>query len=242
VGGGGLKLGLLLGSMYGAAYARAAGIEVPFEVEFVGVQMHGGDPARRAVDRYRAGLPCDRLEDLYENDALIDKRNDGTFAVPGSITLPLLAKAGDIELVSSDEVGQAMLQLSSRYGKKIEPAGALSFAGARAWASRHPVASDKRNRVTLVTYTTGSNVTDENFMSFKADADKAARSRQAAENERVTSWNQQHYSFLPSDDARRLSAIVEGVRTRKQRRAAQAVGTASCSRGTRVWSGPTSVK
>jgi threonine dehydratase len=170
VGGGGHMTGLAFGYRYAAELAAENGYTPSFKATFYGVQMEGGDATRRAVDHYRQDLPHEVLDDVFpEGD--YDKTNDGTFTMPGDLTVRTLADrsvVADIFTVSKAEVGRAMAHLSSQLGKKVEPAGALSHAGAEALAKLSPALRSSDPKSQLVTYVSGANVTDELYEHFMA--------------------------------------------------------------------------
>lgn len=172
VGGGGHLSGLVCGYRYAAERAAENGFQQPFDVSFVGVQMKGGDLARRAVEHKRSGLPYQTIADLFPAGDY-DTSNDGTFAVPGHLTLGVLSDEAAVErIVTVDKgaVGSSMYVQSRQLGKHVEPAGALSRAGAERLASEYD------EPVTFVTYLTGSNVSPELYEEFMV----ARRARQAA--------------------------------------------------------------
>lgn len=179
LGGGGFLSGLIMGGRFARDCAQANGVELPFELEFHGVQMEQGDPARRAIENFQNGLPYEALDDLFpDNDA--NKKNDGTFAIPGDRTLAVLVGSGlveDITLVSEAQVGEAMRNTTQWFHlrgnpKCVEPAGALSAAYVEAQAAW--LAGEES--VTILSLVTGANVTKELYDEF---IDKAA----AAHNE-----------------------------------------------------------
>lgn len=166
VGGGGFVSGLVMGSRYARECIEATGQQLPFSIEFVGVQMKDGDPARRTVENYRNGGPHKSLSQLFPTGGE-DKTNDGTFAIPGNNTLPtLVSKLEDIRLVTNVQVAKAMQRLARRHRKRFEPAGALSEAGAEVWAEENAAVPGSYDNATLVTYLTGSNVTWEHYQYF----------------------------------------------------------------------------
>lgn len=174
VGGGGHLSGLVCGYRYAAERAAESGFQQPFDVSFVGVQMEGGDLARRAVEHKRSGLPYTSVTDLFP-DGGFDASNDGTFAVPGHLTLSMLSDAAAVShIVTVDKgaVGASMYTQSRQLDKRVEPAGALSRAGAELLAQQYADAA----KVTFVTYLTGSNVSSELYEDFMV----ARRNRQAA--------------------------------------------------------------
>lgn len=175
VGGGGFISGLVTGSRYAIDVLGYGDQQPPFELTFVGVQMEGGDPARRAVANFLARKPHARMQDLYASGEPADKSNDGTLAVPGDLTLPTLAdrsKVSGLDTVTKPQVAAVMKRLSGKLGKLIEPAGALSRAGALAWAERSAVHPRSDEGQTLVTYITGANVTDETYKEYMAALDR----------------------------------------------------------------------
>ncbi len=172
VGGGGHLSGLVCGYRYAAERAAESGFQQPFDVSFVGVQMEGGDLARRAVEHKRSGLPYASVDDLFP-DGDFDASNDGTFAVPGHLTLSVLSDESAVSrivVVDKGAVGASMYAQSRQLGKRVEPAGALSRAGAELLAGQNA------EQVTFVTYLTGSNVSSELYEDFMV----ARRNRQAA--------------------------------------------------------------
>lgn len=163
IGGGGFATGQIIGSRFALQKAAAEGYDASsLNLTFVGVQMEDGDPARRAVHAYRNNLPWEKLTDLFP-DGRYDKTNDGTFAIPGVHTLPVLADQealSSIRTVPKGRVGLAMAALLSRHGRMYEPAGSLSSALA------YTLAKEADRKTTFVTYLTGANVDESRFTDY----------------------------------------------------------------------------
>ncbi|HEX3568327.1 MAG TPA: pyridoxal-phosphate dependent enzyme [Candidatus Saccharimonadales bacterium] len=214
VGGGGLISGLEMARRY----ADEQGLLNDIDLELIGVQMAGGDLSNRAAQHYTSGRPWKSIEDLFPNGNY-DADNDGTFAIPGNLTMAMLVET-PIMTVSKGQVGGAMAYLSKRYGRNIEPAGALSRAGLEVYLREHAGGP----RTTNITFTTGANVSPELYRRFmeahhQERAEVAAQTDQELQTYRAALWS--------------LGAMgvkgVEGVR--QSQRNGIRVGTTQCVGG-----------
>lgn len=161
VGGGGELAGIAL-AVHSARQAGVCGANV----RVVGVQMEGCDAMNRAVRNVRQGLSPINLFAPSE----FNSRCDGTAVKEvGRLTLPIAAEpalVSGIYTVTEAQLGHAMRRLSAeQFGKRVEPAGALSMAGAMLLApGMRPRHGDKPP--TFVTITCGGNVTAATYQYF----------------------------------------------------------------------------
>jgi threonine dehydratase len=122
---------------------------------------------------------CAALADLQtgKNVTSVDASCDGTAVYePGELTRAVLfdpAFVDEIVVVPKSYVGEAMMKLERELGHPVEPAGALSLAGAQLLQERD---TEHRTYVSLVS---GANVTLQTANHFKATL-YAARQVQAA--------------------------------------------------------------
>jgi threonine dehydratase len=192
VGGGGHLTGLAFGYRYAAEQAAENGYVPSFKATFYGVQMENGDATRRAVERYRQGLPYATLDDVFP-EADYDKTNDGTFTMPGDLTVKALADTrvvADILVVSKPQVGKAMAYLSNQLDKKVEPAGALSHAGATLLAASDPALRPSVRKRQFVTYVSGANVTDELYDHFMNAVSAEQAEKEAAQSAELRAYKE----------------------------------------------------
>jgi threonine dehydratase len=194
---------LLTGTAIAVKYARQRGWLDSMDVEVRGVQMEHGDPGRRAVARFLQGLPWQTLTDLFPDDKY-DTSNDGTFAIPGDLTMPVIADkryVTDILTVTKGQTGEAMHRMGA------EPAGALSWAGLR-----HFVHSERYQNVrgtTNVAFVTGANVTPETRAEYEEVAKKEARAAEDARRARVTTYLSEAYALVPRPKIPKKGVVQE---------------------------------
>lgn len=148
-------------------------------VEVWGVQLKGCDAVKRAVDCIRSGVP---VPDNLFPDGDFNGRSDGTAVLrPGKLTTAVAADETMVKgilTVAEGDLGEAMTMQSRTYGKNIEPAGALSLAGARAYAAANPTRPRSDNSEILLTTTTGANVSPELFGYFMDAAETARKKKE----------------------------------------------------------------
>lgn len=173
VGGGGLIAGIACV----IKWAKDEGLLGRNNVHVIGVQMEGCDALKRSADYTRAGY--EPPKDLFAVGPPFDPSCDGTAVrKPGRLTSAIVADptfVTDILAITPGELGVAMDEATKRHGQSIEPAGALSLAGAKRYAETHPF--DRRGPAeTLITFTTGANVSPETSELFR---------------ERAATWRQQ---------------------------------------------------
>lgn len=154
IGGGGLISGVA--SVF--RWAKDHGI-VGEQVAVIGVQMEGCDAMRRTVMQNRAGLTSELFLDGEFNPSC-----DGTAVKePGTLAQQIVSDerfVADIVTVTEEELGHAMHELETAQSKRVEPAGALSMAGAL-------VDMDQNDTPTkYVTISSGCNVSDETWQHF----------------------------------------------------------------------------
>ncbi len=150
-------------------WAKDQGLVGKDNVQVIGVQMEGCDAMKRHVDYSRAGVtPPDALFEIGMG-APFNGKSDGTAVrKPGELTSKVVADpdyVAEVMRVGEADVAQAMKNLTERHHKRIEPAGALSMAGAQMYAETHRVDVDQRAE-TLITFTTGASVDDKLYESF----------------------------------------------------------------------------
>ncbi len=145
VGGGGLISGL-------AAYVKAVRPEIPV----IGVQTVDSDAMRRSV---AAGRRV-RLNEvgLFSDGTAVKQVGEETFRLTRALV-------DDFVLVDTDAVCAAIKDVFEDTRSILEPAGALSIAGAKEWAR-----SRARTGATLVAVATGANV---NFDRLRFVAERA---------------------------------------------------------------------
>lgn len=170
VGGGGLISGIACVMRW----AKDAGM-VGENVQVYGVQMEGCDAMKRYVDCVRlGGTPGD----LFEEGLPFNPKSDGTAVLePGLLTRAVVADprfVAGIYGVSEGELGIAMADLTKSHSRNIEPAGALALAGARQYMQANPASLRQGPPETIVTFTTGANVSSGLYVHFM---DKAATLR-----------------------------------------------------------------
>lgn len=171
IGGGGLISGVA--SVF--RWAKDHGI-VGEHVEVVGVQMEGCDAMRRAIEQHVA----QEQGDLFA-DGAFDPACDGTAVKePGTLALRVVSDkrfVADVVTVSKEELGHAMHELEAVQDKRIEPAGALSMAGALMDMDQND------NPSTYITISSGCNVSDTTWSYFMEAAgyeeSKSVRQQQA---------------------------------------------------------------
>lgn len=158
IGGGGLISGVA--SVF--RWAKDVGI-IGEQIQVVGVQMEGCDAMRRSVEELQA----------YQNGPLFAEGEfnpacDGTAVQNvGDLTLQIAADkrfVADIVTVSEAELGHAMQELVVAQGKRIEPAGALSMAGALVDMDQNEIPS------VYMTVSSGRNVSQETWDHFAVAA------------------------------------------------------------------------
>lgn len=154
IGGGGLISGVA--SVF--RWAKDNGV-VGEQVKIVGVQMQGCDAMRRTVMQQRT----ERSGELFA-EGEFNPACDGTAVKnPGKLAQQIVADerfVADIVTVTEEELGHAMHELNAAQGKRIEPAGALSMAGALVDMDQNDVPT------TYVTISSGSNVSQETWDHF----------------------------------------------------------------------------
>lgn len=164
IGGGGLISGIACVMKWAKDYGYVG----RDNLQVIGVQMEGCDAMNRAVRYMQAGEPVP--EDLFAEGLPFNDRSDGTAVrKPGLLTAAVVADkefVQDIMLVSEGELGEAMQKLTRTHGKRIEPAGALSMAGATKYARSNPASLRCGNTEALVTVTSGANVSDDLYEYF----------------------------------------------------------------------------
>jgi threonine dehydratase len=154
IGGGGLISGVA--SVF--RWAKDVGV-IGEQVQVIGVQMEGCDAMRRSVEELQAY----RSGPLFAEDEF-NPACDGTAVQDvGSLTLQIAADkryVADIVTVSEAELGHAMQELVVAQGKRIEPAGALSMAGALVDMHQNETPS------IYMTVSSGRNVSQETWDHF----------------------------------------------------------------------------
>jgi len=102
---------------------------------------------------------------------------DGTQTATGKLTSLVVNDSAYVQehrIVSDLEVANAMHELTGIYHKRIEPAGALAYAGVQQMTQAAP-ARDGHARKTFVAPVTGASVTPESFqvaMELRKEADR----------------------------------------------------------------------
>ena len=186
VGGG----GLISGVASVIRWAKEMG-HVGENVQVFGVQMENCN----AMYRSRAYL--DRREtppaELFRNDTFNDKADGIAVRTPGKFTVQLATNrnlVADIVCVSEGQLGEAMTLLSKTHGRKVEPAGALAMAGARAYAVAHSVygSQTKIEKQHLVTVTSGANVSDELYDYFMDKAQEDTQSKELQNRRKLAAY------------------------------------------------------
>ncbi|MGF7229305.1 MAG: pyridoxal-phosphate dependent enzyme [Candidatus Saccharibacteria bacterium] len=162
IGGGGLISGVAIA----VRWAKDQGL-LGEQVAVYGAQMQGCDAMNRAVQNLRSGQD---VENLFEDDAL-DTACDGTAVTSvGELTLPIVADTRYVQKITTVapyELADSMDSLSKFHGQPVEPAGALSLAGATRDSRR------EFGQMYYVTFTSGGNVSEATQEHFKAE--QAAR-------------------------------------------------------------------
>jgi len=151
IGGGGLVTGVA--SVF--YWAKTVGL-VGENLVVRGVQMEGCDAMRRVVDG--------QVEPLFA-EGEFNPACDGTAVTRvGSLAKSIVSDTRfvqDIMTVTEAELGKAMRHLENLQDKRIEPAGALSMAGAQKTMKQNGY--DSR---TYLTMSTGKNVSNETWQHF----------------------------------------------------------------------------
>lgn len=172
-------------------WAKDQGI-VGENVQVMGVQMDGCDAKARYRKYVLAGLQPPA--DLFAEGLPFNPKADGTAVEePGELTRAIACDprfVADILTVSEGELGLAMAALTKCRGRRIEPAGALSLAGAWQHGAMYPSRPRVAPPETLVTFTTGANVSDELYGYFMDKAAETRRERdEASRVYREKMWN-----------------------------------------------------
>lgn len=181
--------GLISGVACAVRWAKDIGLLGEGNVQVVGVQMQGCDAMNRAVKLLRRNkvVPTDLFDDPRKSRPFNGKADGVAVRTPGELTSKIVADSrfvADILLVSEGELGQAMTKLSRTHGTTVEPAGALSMAGALRYGKQYPATRRQGNSEHLVTITSGLNVDESTFDYFMQAAEstrnKDERRRQDA--------------------------------------------------------------
>ncbi|WP_353155688.1 threonine ammonia-lyase, biosynthetic, partial [Herminiimonas fonticola] len=155
IGGGGLIAGI-------AAYVKA----VRPEIKIIGVQTVDSDAMARSLQSNRRVTMTD--VGLFADGTAVKLVGEETFR---------LAKlyVDDIILVSTDEVCSAIKDVFQDTRSILEPSGALSIAGAKAYIERAHTDKQPLKNETLVTITSGANMNFDRlrFVSEMADVGAA---------------------------------------------------------------------
>jgi len=187
VGGG----GLLAGIASVAKECKDRGWLGRDNVKIYGVQLEGCDAMKRYVDYVRAGL--EPPDDLFAVGLPFNAKSDGTAVRwPGKLTAAIAVDpefVTDFITVSEGELGEAMRLMSKTHNVMVEPAGALAAAGARQYAAKNPASRRHRPPETLITLTTGANVSPDVYQEFMQ---KAAAWRQAQETQKAAELSAYH--------------------------------------------------
>jgi len=174
VGGG----GLLAGTACAFYWARQNGW-IGENVQVIGVQLEGCDALRRSVAYVQNG---EVVPDALFARGEFNGQADGVAVQKAGNLAALIAAdpnfVADIMVVNEEMLAESMETLTRLHGQRVEPAGALSQAGARKYATQNPK-TEGAEAEHLVTFITGVNVDDERFQYFMNIID-AKRQRQIA--------------------------------------------------------------
>lgn len=178
IGGGGLIAGVAIA----VRWAKDQGL-LGEQVEVHGAQMEGCDAMNRAVSVVQSGQ--EMPENLFENEELAHECDGTAVTKVGDLTLPIAADrryVHKITTVSARELADSMQSLSEVHNHLVEPAGALSMAGATRDSQR------EFGQMYYVTFTSGGNVSDATREHFKATscADNYSRRRCSVMSGQVT--------------------------------------------------------
>lgn len=160
-----------------AGGGHIAGIAVPIwqaklegrlgpNVHVVGVQPEGTDAMRRAQAKIKAG---EEPVNLFGSEGP-DKDCDALAITEASLSPLTMTIASNPDMVqclttiSKADLGRAMVELSTRLGKPVEPAAALPFAFASRYAKAFPAGKDF---VTFVLPVSGGNVSEETLRTYE---------------------------------------------------------------------------
>lgn len=172
-------------------WARGQGLIGPSNVQLIGVQMEGCDAMKRSIDYERWGVTPP--QDLFAEGPSFDPKCDGTAVrQPGRLTRAIIADpelVTDIITVSEGELGQAMKELTAIHNVMVEPAGALSQAGAKKYANAHPF-DRRRPAETLITFTTGANVSPDLYRHFMTRAKEWRNEQVISESVRLEAYRE----------------------------------------------------
>lgn len=152
-------------------HAREAGT-VGANVRIVVVQMERCDAIARLANGGEP-LTSETLDDTCDETAVL---------VPGKLTMGIIADRNFVEeviTVPKNLVAKTMAYLAELHGTEVEPAGALSMAGAMYLGQRQGPTPDDGKRHIFLTVTSGSNISPEAFSNFLFDA-MTPEERQAA--------------------------------------------------------------
>ncbi len=157
IGGGGLAAGI-------AAYVKA----LAPEVQVIGVQTHDSDAMARSVAAKRRVQLAD--VGLFSDGTAVRQVGEETFR--------LCRKYVDaIVSVDTDAICAAIKDVFADTRSILEPAGALSVAGLKAWAARH--APDAKSKgLTLVAVASGANMNFDR-LRFVAERTEVGEAREA---------------------------------------------------------------
>lgn len=134
-------------------------------VRVVGMQMEGCAKMTELVREQQTG-------EAPDDSNPIDTSCDGTAVNdPGELALQLIANGyvDELATVTKDELALGMLDLAKVHQTMVEPAGALSYAGAKL------LAQNTSEKTTFVTITSGKNVTPELYREFTDEPYERAR-------------------------------------------------------------------
>lgn len=216
VGGGGLIAGVAVA----VKWAKEQGYLGADNVQIIGVQMEGCDAMKRTVDYLRAGQTPPK--NLFNRGLPFNANSDGTAVrKPGKLTTTIVADADlvqEIMLVSQEELGWEMLRKYQETGTKYEPAGMLARTGAKKYAAQHTVPE------TLVTVTSGANVSDGLFEKMTTSGKAHMEAQWAAERRDGEEYRRKMYA-LGKTMVKPAHDVSEPLRSRR-----------SAHRG-RAWSG-----
>ena len=225
VGGGGLISGIA-SVMF---WAKEQGL-IGQNVQVIGVQMQGCDAMKRYRDYVLSGeLPP---ADLFADGLRFSGKADGTAVeTPGELTRAVCSDpnfVADIVTVSEGELGLAMANATRCHGYEIEPAGALSLAGACLYAGEHPAQPRAgAPSETLITFTTGANVAPDLYEYFMLAAAGLLESRRLAGAAALDAYRDVLNGFANVGLSRHRGRPDGGAPARRAR-----------SAGSKVWSSP----